>query len=256
MKKLIVTGASGFIGSNFVKKCEELGGYDIVPVDVVTGTNYMDLSETDFVGVDALVHLANYKFNNSYSKSVKDMFATSHLIDVCPDNVKFIFASSAAVHGDVLKNGIYAYAKHEQEKRILDSNINNVSILRFFNVYGPGANSGIIYEFLKLLKSDEPLIVNGDGFQSRDFIHVDDVVVRLLQEVESLDTGIIIDDVGTGKSTTINELIQIMSDILGRKLETNYVNLPQGPFTSKAERGHFSIDLKEGLKGLIEYARI
>jgi UDP-glucose 4-epimerase len=85
--------------------------------------------------------------------------------------------------------------------------------LRYFNVYGPrqrgGPYSGVISIFADQLASGDPLTVHGDGKQTRDFIHVDDIVQANLLAAETDAVGEAF-NVGTGESISIRRLAELM----------------------------------------------
>ena len=86
--------------------------------------------------------------------------------------------------------------------------------LRFFNVYGPRSTakssySSVISIFYKQKLKNKPLTVVGDGFQSRDFIYISDVIMayKLVLQKSSLMERFVGFEVGTGKETSIKEMI-------------------------------------------------
>jgi len=96
--------------------------------------------------------------------------------------------------------------------------------LRFFNVYGPRQRpdspySGVIALFAKaLIEGRQPTIL-GDGLQTRDFVHVRDVVAALLAAGESPEMVGQVAQVGTGKPTTLLELVQTLAQVLGKDVQ-------------------------------------
>jgi UDP-glucose 4-epimerase len=87
--------------------------------------------------------------------------------------------------------------------------------LRYSNVYGPRQNSkgesGVIAIFVERLFAGEQCVINGDGEQTRDFIYVDDVVsANLLAAASPLERRFNIYNVGTGKETTVLEIIEYL----------------------------------------------
>ena len=97
------------------------------------------------------------------------------------------------------------------------------AILRIFNVYGPGQTSsyaGVVSKFIERVKKGLPPIIYGDGFQTRDFIHVDDVceAVRLLIEKRVCDVF----NVASGREVSINELANIVLRIAGLNVKPIY----------------------------------
>lgn len=86
--------------------------------------------------------------------------------------------------------------------------------MRYFNVYGPrqehNTYGGVIAKFLKNASRGEPLVVYGDGNQTRDFIYIDDVVKATMLALESDNLAGETFNVCAGKPATINELVQIV----------------------------------------------
>lgn len=139
-----------------------------------------------------------------------------------------IFASSAAVYGsayrpplteDLLPQpdspyGVTKLAGEEYCRAFSKTYGLSTIVLRYFNVYGPrcrtGQYAGVLMAFARRLESREPLVIFGDGRQTRDFVHVDDVVGATLRAAISKPTPGDIFNVGTGKGTSINELARVL----------------------------------------------
>jgi UDP-glucose 4-epimerase len=101
--------------------------------------------------------------------------------------------------------------------------MNTVS-LRYFNVYGPRQNadspySAVISVFAKNMRLGKPLTVFGDGKQTRDFVNVKDVVNANILAAESRTSAGKAFNIGTGKSTSINQMISILEKISGKKVK-------------------------------------
>ncbi|WP_419420197.1 NAD-dependent epimerase/dehydratase family protein [Legionella sp. D16C41] len=194
--------------------------------------------------VDACIHLAA---TTSISACAKDwlfshennVIAFNGLLDVIRKMsrpIRLVYASSAAVYGneinlplteaqaikpcsaygaDKLSNEIYAEIAHQTFK------INPIG-LRFFNVYGPGQGgnnySSVITSFNTAIVQEKPLIIFGNGKQTRDFIYIDDVVDGILAAVLSpVDTyGVF--NICSGKAISILELAQIMLKMYAKKV--------------------------------------
>ncbi len=139
---------------------------------------------------------------------------------------KFIFVSSCAVYGDPRflpvkethpTSPISPYAESKMvaehftmgfsQRQLIKS-----VVLRLFNVYGPrqGVNeySGVITRFFDCCKKGLPLTIYGDGSQTRDFIHVQDVADALLNASELKDAEGQTFNIGSGKPTSIQQLAQ------------------------------------------------
>lgn len=151
---------------------------------------------------------------------------------------KFIFASSAAVYGTpkylpvdehhpLSPTSFYGLSKVIGEKYIqLYGELFHLDycILRFSNVYGPGqttdGEAGVISIFLQRLKDNLPLIIYGDGTQTRDFIFVKDVADACLSAMTLPGSHII--NISGNEKFSLNELVQILMEQFGTTILTKY----------------------------------
>jgi UDP-glucose 4-epimerase len=154
---------------------------------------------------------------------------------------KVVFASSMAVYADSdapvpidedhPKEPLapYGIAKLAAEKYCLQlSRELGVAchVLRYFNTFGPGQTFtpyvGVITIFIRRLLEGRPPIVYGDGRQSRDFVHVDDVVqANLLSMGSALERAVF--NVGTGRATTLNEIAALLCGAIDPRLRPEHV---------------------------------
>jgi UDP-glucose 4-epimerase len=187
---------------------------------------------------DMVVHLAA---QISASASMQDP-ATYHAVNatgtlntlLAAGNAKvhrFLFASSAAVYGAASQLPIsenaplhprspYGVTKVAGELYCLTlaPTINfEVGIFRFFNIYGPRqpikGEAGVVGRFLHRAQTGQPLIIYGDGTQTRDFIFIEDVVDVLLRAVEHSQLSAAPINVGTGQGTTIRTLAETIQQV-------------------------------------------
>jgi UDP-glucose 4-epimerase len=98
--------------------------------------------------------------------------------------------------------------------------------LRFFNVYGErqdpaSAYSGVITIFVNRIRQGLPITVNGDGNQTRDFVYVKDLASLIVDLLPRTPTDQVL-NVGKGQSETLNELIRILGELLGRPADVQY----------------------------------
>ena len=226
--KILLTGHKGFIGSNLVKK---LSNHTIIGVDLKDGNNILDSNYInalfEFYHFDAIIHLAAIA-GVGYSIGHSEEVLTNNIIgfDVLAKaaikhNVKhFIYASSSSVYGDDgTQKSPYAVSKATNElQAAMYSNLSGMKFtgLRFFTVYGEGIREDLaISKFIKAMKANEPIYVYGDGTQSRDFTYVDDIceAIKLILESDKEWRNEVF-DIGYGSSTSVNELIDILKEII------------------------------------------
>jgi UDP-glucose 4-epimerase len=159
---------------------------------------------------------------------------------------KIVFASSAAVYGDNLQlsqsetdlpapKSFYGLSKLDGEHILkIFQKEHNIPFtgFRMFNVFGPGQSpesdyASVIPCFIRYGKQNEPLQIHGDGEQKRDFIYVKQVVEYYAAAIESDFTGIC--NIGSGQSTSVRELAEIILRELGTGTKSQTVFTPARP---------------------------
>jgi len=210
MNKILVTGGSGFIGSNVIEelsKYYKVINFDLIPSkntaveEVIGDIRDKELVEQVVEKCDVIIHLAaqvSVPLSIDYPQKTLEINVqgTQNIIDAAHKfGIKrLIMASSAAVYGEVSNLPLtedsagqclspYAQSKWENEAQIMLARENGLEAvaLRFFNVYGPGqstdgAYAAVIPKFVEMLTTGKQPIIHGDGLQSRDFVHVKDLV--------------------------------------------------------------------------------
>lgn len=188
-------------------------------------------------GADVVVHLAalpRVQFSIESPEATHDVNVTGTLSVLEAARAakvpRVVYAASSSAYGDQTELPLHPgmrpepkspYALHkyigEEYMRLWHElyGLETVS-LRFFNVYGPyldpdGPYALVIGRFLKCAAAGEPLTITGDGEQTRDFTHVDDVVAAIIRasEVATVGHGEVL-NVGAGKQTSINELAALI----------------------------------------------
>ncbi len=258
--RVLITGGAGFIGSrlvtalasdNDVRVLDNLsnGSRSNVPNDVTLIQG--DLRNEKAVeqatdGVDIIFHHAALI---DVERSVRRP-ALTHEINVTgtvtlleqarKESATVVFASSAAVYGHPSSVPIaedasmeptspYGLSKLAAEQYVnLYGELYDITTvsLRYFNVYGAGQLSGpysaVISIFVEQALSGDPITVEGDGSQTRDFVHIDDVVNANLLAASSGVTGVF--NIGTSESVSILELAETIRDVVGSDSEIVHVD--------------------------------
>lgn len=263
MKKYLVTGGSGFIGLNLVKKLLERRE-KVLAIDNFISPNIKEFCKNPFFkflkvditakseiekaikGVDYIFHQAAVSnVANSFSSPEKtfeiNIIGTFNILQAAKKYriKKVIFASSVLVYGpspdllneDVCPNPIspYALSKYAGERlcQIFSSNYNLPTVcLRYFNVYGPGQsfNSGAVIPFLvNTFLKNKRPKIFGNGKQIRDFVFVEDVVRANLKAIASKFRRGEIFNVASGEPTSILEVINILNRILSKNIKPIFV---------------------------------
>lgn len=252
MIKSIVTGGCGFIGSHLVDRIVDLEHEVIVldrvhPRDPNPKVNYylQDLSENYskyihfFEGVTNVFHLASevsipYCVEKPNESMANNILSTMNVLECSRvHNVnKFMFSSTSAVYGNTMFNpsyetntvqclNTYSISKYSGEqlcKMYYELYGLKTVMFRYFNVYGDGQHktgqyAPVMAIFKKQKEEKKPLTIVEPGYQTRDFVHVSDVVYAniLASQIEIEEYGEVF-NVGTGKRTEIQEIADIISD--------------------------------------------
>jgi len=208
MKKVLVTGGSGFIGTAVIKKLLEEGfevrSYDLIKSDVKGAESYigsiMDESciANALKGCNYVIHLAAMLgVRRTEIKRMEcldiNILGTKNVLEACVKEriKKVLISSSSEVYGDIKKSQLleddpknpksaYAVTKLVCEEYLqaykLDYDL-DYSIVRFFNVYGPNQVAEFVMpKFIKMVQEGIAPSVYGDGGQVRAFCYVEDAV--------------------------------------------------------------------------------
>jgi UDP-glucose 4-epimerase len=227
--KIIVTGGKGFIGKHLVKELRKK--HNVIVFDIKDGlekdVRILENLLKSCKGADIIVHLAalcldSESFEKPWEYLTTNILGTINVLETARRlGIKKVIYTSSAAAGFSSPYGIsksYAEQLCEIYNRLYKM---NVISLRIYNVYGEGNNKGVIREFFMRIKKNLPLIIHGDGKFVRDYIHVKDVV-RTIEDFIEKDHKPGVYEVGTGIGTSVNELVKIMKEITGKKIEIKY----------------------------------
>jgi len=169
-----------------------------------------------------------------------NILGTSHIFEAANacHAMRVVYASSSAVYGNCTNMPLieansgqlmspYAIGKRSSELlgeyAFTAQGLQSVG-LRYFNVYGPRQRPDSPYAaaipiFLSRVRSGCPPMIHGDGSQTRDFVHVSDVVRANLLAGVAQDVGSLVVNVGTGSATTVRSLAELICKSLGLSQE-------------------------------------
>ncbi|MGZ8545089.1 MAG: GDP-mannose 4,6-dehydratase [Flavisolibacter sp.] len=234
--------------------------------------------------VDVIIHLAaragvRPSISNPLAYQRTNVLGTQMLLDFAKDTgvPQFVFASSSSVYG-INKN--LPWKEDEQLQPISPYAMTKLSgegaghvfshlygirfiALRFFTVYGPGQRPDLaIHKFVKSILKEQPIPLYGDGSTSRDYTYVADIVKGILAAINYKDSLFEIINLGNHYSVSLQDLIQHIEDVTGKKARIEKLPEQAGdvPHTfadiSKAQRllsYQPSTLLKEGLQDFYEW---
>ena len=234
---IMVTGGAGFIGTNLIKRLLK-DGHNVVSLDNYStgkkeneqeGCKYYDVDIRDAVDFDffmekpdVIYHLAALpriqpSFEFPALTMEVGMLGTMNILEWARNKeCKVIYAGSSSVHSGHYSNP-YTFSKVMGDELCMaykEMFKVNTKICRFYNVYGPhqlteGEYCTVIGVFENQYKEGVELTITGDGFQRRDFTHVDDIVEGLILTSESEDFDLDIVELGRGHNHSINELAEM-----------------------------------------------
>ncbi|ADB60113.1 NAD-dependent epimerase/dehydratase [Haloterrigena turkmenica DSM 5511] len=261
-QRVLITGGAGFIGSNLANHLAE--DNDVIAIDdeylgtpenLEDAVDYRNRSvlEDDLpTDVDVVFHLAAL---SSYAMHEEDPTTGARVNvegfvnvvdqarqDGC-DTV--VYASTSSIYGSqtepspedmpVAVNTGYEASKLARERYgeyFANHYDMDVAGMRFFSVYQgyggaeehKGEYANVIAQFADDLANDNPPALYGDGTQTRDFTHVDDIVRGLELAADHELTGVY--NLGTGDAYSFNELVDMLNDELGTDIDPEYVANP------------------------------
>lgn len=252
--KVLVTGGAGFIGSNIVKSLLEMNHQPIVLDNLSSGYRENLHPDAPFIegdirdigqveravqGCEVILHLAasvgnKRSIDQPQTDSEINVLGTLNVLEAARVNKihRVVFSSSAGIFGELKTLPIaedhpqdpdspYGVSKLAAEKMCLVYNklygMRNIC-LRYFNVYGPhqryDAYGNVIPIFANRLLKHEPLLIYGDGEQTRDFVNVRDVAnANIKAALSSNVKGVF--NIGSGTRVSINELTRLMQKAAG-----------------------------------------
>jgi UDP-glucose 4-epimerase len=278
MKKILITGGAGFIGSAVISRLMEdneifvmdnlsFGKREFAQVDDdhFFNTDIRNRNEVNEIimriSPEIIIHLAAIHFipycnENPFESSEINIRGTINILDACKNTgsvKKIFFASTAAVYPisnkavseehEVLPLDIYGLSKlageHVCKSFHLETNI-PVVICRFFNAFGPNeTNPHLIPEIQKQINSGLRTIKLGNLDPKRDFIHTHDMANAVKLLLDKIEKGIEVFNLGRGIEYSVTEIVEAFERQLGEKIN---IEVEQAR-VRKVERMHLLADI-------------
>jgi len=279
--KVLVTGGAGFIGSNLALELQSRCCEVVVLDDFSSGhfknlvgfegdivaESILDVDLNRFKDVDVIFHQAAITDTTVQDQKLMMQINTEgfrRFLDFAVENnIKFIYASSAATYGNApapqkeeyagKPNNIYGFSKwicdciaKKYMEKYPDAHIVG---LRYFNVFGPreqykGKMASMIWQLAKqMIEGKSPKIFKW-GEQKRDQVYVKDVVRANLLAMDAKESCIV--NVGSGRAVTFNYIIEVLNKVLGFDYTPEYIDNPYKEFYQE----HTEADLSKAKKYL------
>lgn len=283
MKKILVTGGYGFIGS-YVTKDLVAKGYEVLVADIIEdqkieGSQFIKcdlLSLSDIKGVfenefDTVIHLAGFSNlreskNNPSLTLALNTLATTQILELCvKKNIsKFIYGSSAYANSS--RGSFYGISKLTSEKIIEEFHEKynlNYNILRYGSVYSEMASdNNYVYNLIKNALENGEINHSSDGKELREYIHASDVsrlTIEVLENESFLNQSFILTGLEQYSRLQLFEMIKEISGepiniVTANQKDENQYNLT--PYSFQASRAkkliaNPQIDLGQGLLEII-----
>lgn len=263
MKKYLILGGAGFIGSNLAEDLVKEGDRVIILDNLSTGSldnlslvkdkikfikaNAGEVLEIrELKNLDGIFHFGIPSTTEFYrkdhllvGKSINEFIKVLELAK--RENCKLIYSSSSSLYNGnktpfkedmpVMIKDFYTESRYLMERlAILYHDFYGVKSIgfRFFSVYGPHEEAkkkyaNLVSQFLWDLKAGQQPVIYGDGNQTRDFTYVSDINDGFLKGMNS-DIDCDIFNLGSGKCYNLNELVKILNQKLGTEIKPKYIS--------------------------------
>jgi UDP-glucose 4-epimerase len=304
IRKILITGGAGFIGSSLAERLSEKAEYRITLVDnLLTGTllhvpegkhnniQFIKCDVNSFKDISEVFYSTRFDWVFHYAAVVgvqrtldnpvmvlDDLTGIANILNLSKNSgvERVFYSSSSEVYGEpvelpqnedttplnsrlpygIVKNVGEAFLKSYRKEFGL-----SFTIFRFFNTYGPKQSRDfVVSKFMSCALKNEPIIIYGDGSQSRTFCYVDDNVDACIRIAED---NMYIDDIvniGSDREISILQLAQLVKSVCNSKSEIVHAPaLPEGDMTrrmpdvSKMRQAlqNEPISLEDGLKKIL-----
>jgi UDP-glucuronate 4-epimerase len=223
-----------------LKRLQAMDGFTFRKLDISDKAVVDHLKDEKLDGVINLAAWAGVRVSviNPWVYVETNMTGTLNMLELCRQTgtKKFIVASTSSIYGEnppyptpetassseplqpyaASKKGAEAMAHAYHHLYDID-----VTVVRFFTVYGPAGRPDLsIFRFVQWVSEGRPVRVNGDGEQSRGFTYIDDIARGVILALKPVGFEII--NLGGHEVITINNLIKLVEDVVGKKAEVVY----------------------------------
>jgi len=223
-----------------LKKLQAMPGFTFRKLDISDKSVIDQLKDEKLDGVINLAAWAGVRASvkNPWIYVETNMTGTLNMLELCRQTgtKKFVVASTSSIYGEnppyptpesassseplqpyaASKKGAEAMAHAYHHLYDID-----VTVVRFFTVYGPAGRPDLsIFRFVQWISEGRPVRVNGDGEQSRGFTFIDDIARGVILALKPVGYEII--NLGGHETITINNLVRLVEDVVGKKAVVQY----------------------------------
>jgi len=223
-----------------LRKMQAMPGFNFHQQDISDKSIIDQFKNEKFDGVINLAARAGvrYSVENPWVFVESNTLGTLNMLEICRQNgtKKFIVASTSSIYGSnppyptpesaSSSEPLQPYAASKKGAEAMSHAYHHlygidVSILRFFTVYGPAGRPDLAHlRFVQWIIEGRPIRVNGDGEQSRGFTYIDDIARGTILALKPVGYEVI--NLGGHEVITINNLIKLIEDVVGKKADVQY----------------------------------
>jgi UDP-glucose 4-epimerase len=261
---LLILGSEGFVGHNLVRglgKSHEIRCADLAEksshdnytkFDITDGASVRSTVRDADVVIDLVAHALTSSLEDIITNAKVNILGLLNVLEACKTNGirKIIFTSASSMVGvpqtyNVSEShpanpktayGITKLASEHYLRLYTEMfGINHV-IFRFFNIYGPFQKNGLIPAIYQRAAGNQPITIFGKGDQVRDYVFIEDVIPFFEKAASTQVADNRTLNLGTGKGSTIVQVVDAVSLILGKEVAKDYK--PERP----GEIGNFVAD--------------
>jgi len=223
-----------------LKKLQALSGFDFQKLDISDKMIVDHFKGEKFDGVINLAAWAGVRASvkNPWIYVDSNMTGTLNMLELCRHSGtwKFIVASTSSIYGEnppyptpesaSSSEPLQPYAASKKGAEAMTHAYHHLydidaTVVRFFTVYGPAGRPDLsIFRFVQWISEGRPVRVNGDGEQSRGFTYIDDIARGVISVLKPVGYEII--NLGGHEVITINNLVKLVEDVVGKKAIIEY----------------------------------
>ena len=263
-----------------LKRLKSMDGFDFRKLDIADKSIIDIFKGEKFDGVINLAAWAGVRnsVKNPWVYVDSNMTGTLNMLEICRQTgtKKFVVASTSSIYGEnppyptpetaSSSEPLQPYAASKKGAEAMSHAYHHlydidVTVVRFFTVYGPAGRPDLsIFRFVKWVSEGQPVRVNGDGEQSRGFTYIDDIARGVILALKPVGYEII--NLGGHEVITINNLIKLIEDIVGKKaiiqygppdpadMRSNWADVSKAGAMLGWEPQH---DMRAGIEKLVEW---
>jgi nucleoside-diphosphate-sugar epimerase len=226
-----------------LRKLQTLNGFEFVRADISEKEIVHRLSSAVHRPFDAVINLAaragvRFSVDNPWVFLESNVMGTLNMLELCrqTDCKKFLLASTSSIYGAnppyptpetaSSSEPLQPYAASKKGAEVLAHSYHylygiDVSVVRYFTVYGPAGRPDLaMFRFVQWISEGRPVLVNGDGKQSRGFTFVDDIARGTIAALRPLGYEVI--NLGGHETITINDLIKLTEELVGKPADVRH----------------------------------